>query len=236
MSEKKPTRRRIVWALLLVGSGLGFALAARLPRVGTPPASASGRIPEPDASWQGTGTTVAGVELAPSGRPYRGPEDALVTIVEFTDYQCPFCRRHFEETLPLILRDYGERVKYVVRNFPIVQSHPSAARAAEAAECAFDQGRFWPYHDLLFRNPTALDAASLKRYARDVGLDMQRFTRCLDSREKSSVVARDLRDAERLGLRGTPTFFINGRILVGAQPYPVFRAYIEDAFEQAGSR
>lgn len=227
------TGRRVAWTLGALALALSLAVGARLASnrasapVGGATAGRQAPVPGPQQS-------VAGVELAPAGRPYQGPEDAPVTIVEFTDYQCPFCRRHFETTLPLILQDYGDVVKYVLRNFPIAQLHPDAERAAQAAECALDQGRFWEYHDLLFRNSSAVDAGSLKRYADEIGLDGQSFAACLDSGEKRPVVERDLEDARRLNLRGTPTFFINGHILVGAQPYPVFRAYIEAALDEAG--
>ncbi len=171
--------------------------------------------------------------IAGEARPYRGPADAPVTIVEFTDYQCPFCTRHYQQTYPLLLEEYGDRVKYIVRNFPIVQNHPHAMKAAEAAECAFDQGKFWDYHDRLFENNTALNSKNLRRYAEDVGLDTLRFNECLGSGRKSQIVARDLEDGSRNGVRGTPTFFINGEVLIGAQPYEVFRYYIETALREA---
>lgn len=147
-----------------------------------------------------------------------------------------FCRRHFELTYPHLVREYGDRIRYIVRNFPIVQLHPAAAKVAEAAECAFDQDRFWEYHDRLFASESDLDSRSLKRHAADIGLDKTRFERCLDSSEKAQTVASDIEDGKRFGVRGTPTFFINGRILVGAQPFPVFRESIERAFREAASR
>lgn len=164
-----------------------------------------------------------------TGRPARGPANAKVTIVEFTDYECPFCGRHFQQTYPQLLAAYGDRTRYVVRNLPISNIHPRAQKAAEAAECAFDQGKFWEYHDNLFRHQQALETAQLKQYAVDLGLNAASFDRCLDGGAKADVVRRDAEDAQRYGARGTPTFFINGRILVGAQPYETFSSAIEAA-------
>ncbi len=228
--------RKRYW-LSLAGLGvavvLGFGLATSQAKRGSDvrdegdtPAPVDGR--QKDGSARAVAASIVGV-----ARPYRGPADAPVTIVEFTDYQCPFCARHFQQTYPLLLQNYGDRIKYIVRNFPIVQSHRHAMEAAEAAECAFDQGKFWEYHDRLFEGNSALDHENLKRYAEDVGLDTLRFSECLDSGRKSPIVARDLEDGSRNGVRGTPTFFINGRILIGAQHYAVFRDYIERALQEA---
>lgn len=170
------------------------------------------------------------VEVPIEGRPYWGPEDAPVTLVEFTDYECPFCRRHIDRVYPWIRSEYGGRVRYVVRNFPL-PSHPSAVKAAEAAECAFDQGSFWPYHDALFQNQHALGVEDLQRYAAEIGLDELAFDRCLESGAKADVVARDVQVGRDLGVRLTPTFFIGGRQLVGAWPADSFRVYLEAALE-----
>lgn len=166
-------------------------------------------------------------DVAVAGRPALGPENAKVTVVEFTDYQCPFCKRYFDQTYRPLLDAYEGRIRYVVRNFPIESIHPFAQKAAEAAECAHDEGKFWKYHDLLFSNQDTLDAGSLKRYAAQVGLDRRRFGRCLDGGVKASVVRKDLEDGRRYGVRGTPTFFINGERLAGAKPLGEFRSAID---------
>ena len=166
-------------------------------------------------------------------RPYRGPADAPVIVIEFTDYQCPFCARYFQQTYPTLLTEYGDRIRYVIRNFPITSIHPHAAKAAEAAECAADQDTFWEYHDVLFQRQASLDVTSLKHYATELGLDGDRFEACLDSGEKAEIVAADVRDGRAYRLNGTPTFFINGRRLVGAQPLAVFEHFIEQALREA---
>jgi protein-disulfide isomerase len=173
------------------------------------------------------------VEVSAEGRPFRGRADAPVTIIEFTDYQCPFCRRHFETTLPAILERYGDRVRYVVRNFPIPQLHPTAPAAAAAAECAFEQNRFWEYHDRLFLEPSH-DNASLKQLARAAGLNAARFDRCLDGGVQDAVVERDVRDGVAAGVTGTPAFFVNGRVIEGAMPFEVFATVIEEALRAVG--
>ncbi len=171
--------------------------------------------------------------FAIEGRPFQGPEDALVEFVEFTDYECPFCRRFRETTYPEIRRKYDGRVKWVVRNFPLSGIHPNAELAAEAAECALDQGRFWEYHDLLFERYDRLGREDLKAHARELGLDEDRFDRCLDSGEKQSVVQDDLREGFRFGVTGTPTFFINGQVVVGAQGPEFVSAFIDRALQEA---
>ncbi len=171
-------------------------------------------------------------DVATEGRPQRGADDAPITIVEFTDYECPFCGRYIRETYPALMSEYGDRMRYVVRNFPLSSIHPNARKAAEAAECAFDQGRFWEYHDALFQNQEALDVPSLKAYADELGLDVASFSTCLDSGAKREVVAADHRDALAHGVNGTPTFFVNGRMLVGAQQLAAFEALLTDVEAQ----
>ncbi|NIW36059.1 MAG: thioredoxin domain-containing protein [Gemmatimonadetes bacterium] len=219
----------MLWGGLALALALVVSLAASESQRGTDrrDEGARGEVDAESARMAGVSSLGA--------RPSRGPADASVTVVEFTDYQCPFCTRHFEQTYPLLMQQYGDRIRYAVRNFPLVRIHPHAAKAAEAAECAHDQGRFWEYHDRLFENNAALDVESLKRYAADLDLEVSQFNKCLDSGRKSEIVARDLEDGSRLGVRGTPTFFINGRILVGAQPYPVFRDAVELALQQASA-
>lgn len=210
---------------LLVGFVAGFAVASALPGRGV----ASARRNPPQLEEPGLGPVVA-PDIAVARRPSRGTAGAPVTIVEFTDYECPFCRRHVQRTMPALLAVYGSRIRYVVRNYPIASLHPDAPKAAEAAECSHEQGRFWPYHDRLFR-ATQLDEGSLKRYAAELRLDTAAFNRCLDTGAKAEVVAQDVREARAYGARGTPAFFINGRLLVGAKPYEVFAAYIDAVLE-----
>lgn len=181
-------------------------------------------------------TWIAGsrATVATDGRPFRGAADAPVTIVEFTDYQCPFCRRFARETLPRLLERYGDRLRYVVRNFPIPSLSANALPAAEAAECAHRQGRFWEYHDALFRADGRLTATGVLALAREVGLDPEAFGRCVNERATRDVVARDILDAWELGVAGTPTFFVNGRAVRGLRSLEEMGKYVELALESDG--
>ena len=173
----------------------------------------------------------APIRVDVAGRPARGPERAAVTLVEFTDYQCPYCARHFRETYDTLLAANAGHLRYVVRNFPVTSLHRDAQKAAEAVECAFDQGRFWEYHNALFKRSPTFPRDSLTAIAAELGLNVPRFEDCLDSGKKKSVVLRDMEDGRRYGVRGTPTFFINGRMIVGAEPTTVFQAEIDRALQ-----
>ena len=173
-------------------------------------------------------------EVNSSGFPSKGAEDAAVTIVEFSDFECPFCLR-VVPTLDRILEDYGDDVRLVFRQFPLNNIHPNAQNAAEASLCAADQSRFWQYHDALFAAPGGLDRESLRRTASDIGLDTDAFDSCLDSRRHSAAVDADLEAGRMLGITGTPALFINGRFLSGAQPYEVISAIIDDELRRSGA-
>jgi predicted DsbA family dithiol-disulfide isomerase len=167
--------------------------------------------------------------------PSQGPSNAPVTIVEFSDFQCPYCARFAQQTLPLILSDYSDNVHFVFVNFPLTQIHQFAQKAAEAGECANAQGAFWQYHDLLFQNQGALDVNSLKGYAAHLGLNTAEFNDCLDSEEMASAVQADI-EAGQEALQeagvtsiGVPSFLINGKPVMGAQPYDVFKQAIDAA-------
>ncbi|MCR4404579.1 MAG: thioredoxin domain-containing protein [Candidatus Acetothermia bacterium] len=170
---------------------------------------------------------------APKLPPEKGNPQAKVTMVEFSDYLCPYCAKFATLTLPEIEENYVEagKVRLVFRHLP-VHGEPST-EAALAALCAHEQGRFWEYHDRLFvislnEGGKALTAARLRALAGEMGLESERFDRCLASREYAQAVQADLAEAKRLGVEGTPTFFINGRKVVGAQPYEAFRQVIEE--------
>ncbi|MGH7335100.1 MAG: thioredoxin domain-containing protein [Candidatus Rokuibacteriota bacterium] len=155
----------------------------------------------------------------------RGAREAPVTIVEFSDFQCPYCRS-VVATLKEVAARYPDRVRWVFRDFPIENLHPEAPLAHEAARCAGDQGKFWPYHDLLFEQ-TTLTPDALKQYAARVGLEATAFAQCLDSRRHRAAVAADVAAGLRLGVTGTPTYFVNGRPLVGNLPLTEFQRVIE---------
>jgi protein-disulfide isomerase len=156
----------------------------------------------------------------------RGPREAPVSIVEFSDYHCPFCRT-VVGTLKQLLAQYPDRVRWVFRDFPIAGLHPEAQAAHEAARCAGEQGKFWPYHDLLFERPPDVSPAALRALAAQVGVEAAAFGQCLDSRKYRGAVNADIEAGTKLGITGTPTFFINGAMLVGNQPLADFQRLIE---------
>lgn len=166
--------------------------------------------------------------------PFWGPEDALVTMVEFGDFQCPFSAKFATETLPLIRELYEDRVRFIYRDLPLTRIHPEAWNAAKAAQCAHEQGLFWEYHDVLFENQQALTVSDLKHYAEQVGLNTDEFNDCLDSHKTRKEVRRDVRDAKRADIPGTPSFLIDGTLVVGSQPFEVFQQVIEEALAEAG--
>ena len=166
------------------------------------------------------------VSVKVEGAFVKGPKDAPVTIVEFSDFQCPFCR-NVVATVKEIMRQYEGRVKWVYRDFPIASLHPQAPKAAEAARCAGEQGKFWEYHDLLFDSQAQATMVDFRRFADQLKLDPKSFGLCLDNGRHHAAVEADVQDGARLGITGTPTFFINGRVLVGAQPLENFRRIIE---------
>jgi protein-disulfide isomerase len=159
--------------------------------------------------------------------PSIGNAKAPVTIVEFSDFQCPFCLRA-APTLKRLREAYGDKVRVVWKDFPLTQIHPQAFKAAEAGQCAAEQGKFWEYHDKLFGNQQALQPDFLKQYAKDAGMDAAKFDTCLDSSKYAERVRTGAAAGAQLGVSSTPTVFVNGRMLEGAQPYEVFAAVIDE--------
>jgi protein-disulfide isomerase len=159
--------------------------------------------------------------------PVAGPAGAPVTIVEFSDFQCPFCQS-VAPTLKQVREKYGDKVRVVWKDFPLTQIHPQAFKAAEAAHCAADQGKFWEYHDRLFGNQQALQPESLKSHAASLGLDAAAFDSCLDSSKHGPRVSEGVAQGSRLGVNSTPTVYINGRMLSGAQPLETFTTIIDE--------
>jgi protein-disulfide isomerase len=165
--------------------------------------------------------------------PFIGPEDAPVTIVEFSDFQCPYCKRWVDQTYQALLDQYGDQIRIVYRDFPLTSIHPDAQKAAEAAECADEQGRFWEMHDIIFANQViGIGVDALTGYAGQIdGLDAEQLAECVDSGKYADEIAADLNDGTSYGVSGTPTFFINGYRLVGAQPLASFTALIEQELQ-----
>ncbi len=171
-------------------------------------------------------------EVSADGAPFKGAATAPVTLVEFTDFHCPFCKQ-VQPTLAQLLAKYDGKVKLVYRDFPIDQLHPQARRAHEAARCANDQGRFWPYHDRLYANAPKGSPEDLRAYAREVGLDLPAFEQCFSSGKYQAAVQKDEDEGIRAGVTGTPAFFINGRLLSGAQPLEAFARLIDEELARA---
>ncbi len=179
-------------------------------------------------------------DFDPETTAMRGDADAPITIYEFSDYQCPFCLRHFEQAMPKIIEQYVDtgNVRYIFKDFPITGIHPQAPKASEAAECAGEQERYWEMHDRLFQgqqadwnqNPDAVNI--FKSYAEELGLDTAPFDECLDSGRYTEEVSSDLNEGVQAGVTGTPAFFINGQFVSGAQPYEVFQQLIEALLEE----
>jgi protein-disulfide isomerase len=161
----------------------------------------------------------------------RGPADAPVTIVEFSDYQCPSCKRA-QPVLDQVLQEFKGKVRLVHKDFP-VPSHRGARPAAEAARCAAAQGVFWEYHDLLYLAVPDFSREDLVRYAGRLSLDRDAFTNCIDARQFRNQVEADVAEGRAIGLTGTPTFLVNGNVLVGAHPIEVFREAVRDALKEA---
>lgn len=155
-------------------------------------------------------------EVAVGDGPHSGQANAPVQIVEYADYECPYCIKAYP-TMKKIIAEYGDRVNFVYKNFPLPM-HASAQKAAEASLCASDQNQFWQYHDRLFTS-TQLDVASLKKIASELKLDTAKFDTCLDSGAQAAAVQKDAAEAQKLGVSATPSFFLNGRFFSGAMDY-----------------
>jgi protein-disulfide isomerase len=164
--------------------------------------------------------------------PSLGRASAPVTLIEFSDFQCPFCQR-VAPTLKKVRETYGDKVRIVWKDFPLTQIHPQAFKAGEAAHCAGDQGKYWEYHDRLFANQGQLQPEELKQHATALGLDAAAFNACLDSSKYGERVRDGVAQGTRLGVNSTPTIYINGRMLSGAQPYETFVSVIDEELSRS---
>ncbi|HET9212411.1 MAG TPA: thioredoxin domain-containing protein [Thermoanaerobaculia bacterium] len=173
------------------------------------------------------------VDVAATG-PAKGPANAPVTIVEFSDFQCPFCSR-LTPTLAEVEKKYGDKVRVVFRQYPL-PFHQNAEKAAEASLCALDQGKFWELHDAMFGNQQELGVDQLKAKAASLGLNADKFNKCLDSGEKAAAIQADIKAGSAAGVNGTPAMFINGRFINGAVPIDQITTVIDDELRRAGSK
>ena len=243
MAENSSGRATIIAAILVSFSIIGgsFFISASLVDVGVElelvtaalgelelagaaaQPSRPGRPNRPDANRE------YDVDLA--GAPVKGPEDAIVTIVEWSDFQCPFCNR-VSPTLAQIEEEYGDQVKIVFKHLPL-SIHSQAPQAHAASEAAHRQGKFWEMHDRIFSNQRDLTIATLESHARAIGLDMDQYSKDVAAPEIKKKIDEDVAQAGKLGVSGTPAFFINGKFLSGAQPFDNFKRVIDAAIEKA---
>jgi protein-disulfide isomerase len=207
------TPKNKVYDKLMEGAGTGPTAAAAAPRPAVP-------------------TDVYKVPVGDG--PTKGGSQPKVTVIEFSDFQCPFCSR-VEPTLKQVLSTYGNDVKVVWKNLPLPM-HPNAPIAAEAAEAAREQGKFWEMHEVMFKNQGALGRPELEKYAQELGLDMAKFKAALDGGKGKERIEADKKLASQFGIQGTPSFFVNGRKFVGAQPFDAFKALIDEEMKKADAK
>ncbi len=213
----------------ILGLGAGYLIWGRSPAPVTaaviatvspgpenPPAQAPNTAGQPTAP-----PTVRRYDIPVDNDPALGVEDAAITLVEFSDYECPFCTRWHTDVFAPLMEKYPDQVRFVYRDFPL-PSHPNAIPAAEAANCANEQGAFWEYHDRLFATTQGLSPAVYEKIAIELGLDMEQFKKCVGDRTYQAEVDADFQFAANLGVSSTPTFFLNGIPIVGAQPFEFF--------------
>lgn len=222
--------------IFIVGLGLGFVVRGL---VNLPTTSETNNVNEPAAGDAASVSAVtnpqAPVETPQVVRydipvdddPILGAEDAPITIIEFSDYECPYCRQWHADVYVQLLDTYGDQIRFVYRDFPLESIHANAKPAAEAANCANEQGVFWDYHDKLFSMELGLSSDAYQEYASQLDLDADEFKECIESGRFQEEVQSDFEFAANLGVRSTPTFFINGIAVVGAQPFEVFQQVIE---------
>ena len=175
------------------------------------------------------------VEIRTLSSPALGPVDAPVTLVEFSDFQCPYCAR-LAPVVKRIAGEYPGQVRVVFRQFPLRSIHAQAQKAAEASLCAFDQDRFWEMHDALFADIKKLGPEDLTARARKLNLDLEVFSQCLESGKYAATVQQDLEDGMAAGVSGTPAVFINGRVLKASKPYDGIKKVVEEELQRAGNR
>jgi protein-disulfide isomerase len=236
-AEKKKNKGEItitfqrwhIYAILMplvfgLGLGIGYLIWGRLLVEG-----ASETAAEPAATQDSAAANaeVVRYDIPVDDDPALGPDNAAITIVEFSDYECPYCRSWHSEVFAKLMDEYPQQVRLVYRDFPLSSIHANAVPAAEAANCANEQGKFWPFHEKLFSMELGLSNQAYQEYATSLGLNVQSFLECVESNRYQAEVEADYQFAADLGVRSTPTFFINGIAVVGAQPFEVFKQVID---------
>lgn len=195
-----------------------------------PPSAPPSRPDAPRGAQDEPAPTVDVSHLLDDVDPRLGPDDAPIQIIEFSDYECPFCGRFYSETMVQLKEQYGDQIQWIWKDFPL-PFHQQAPRAHAAAHCAGDQGNYWEFHDRLFENQRRLGMAALTGHAEALGLDMAAFNSCVEGGTHADRVQRGIEQGQSVGVSGTPTFFINGKRLVGAQPVQAFQRIIDSELE-----
>lgn len=220
LQARRQSRETVLAALIpvvfLLGLGLGWLLW------GADSPSAPQQANEPAAP-----APVRRITVEVGDSPALGPANAPVTIVEFSDYECSFCARWHQQVYQRLMKEYEGKIRFVYRDFPLESIHPNATPAAIAAHCAGEQGAYFQFHDALFSYQYGLGREAYLTYAAELGLDTKAFQTCLDEKRYAEKVESDLRYGLSIGVSSTPTFFVNGIAIVGAQPFEVFQQIIE---------
>lgn len=237
--DELAVRSNLLIPAAIVVAGVVIAFAIIYTSGGRPTSLKTAGVPPPVNSKVAAGSSALSPAQLADDDPVLGDPNAPVTLVEFSDFQCPFCRGLWRDALPQIKEKYIKtgKVKFVYRDFPLTSIHGLAQKYAEAGECADAEGRFWQMHDKIFEEQDKKGAGTifdytvmdLKRWAREIGLEGPRFDACLDSGKYRDEVQKDFNDGQAAGVSGTPGTFINGRLVVGALPFEQFQSLIDAA-------
>ncbi|HVN54811.1 MAG TPA: thioredoxin domain-containing protein [Anaerolineaceae bacterium] len=210
--------------VFLAGLGAGYLVWGQASHRASSPGSA--QATEASAAIP-AGQKPVRYEVPDGNDPSIGPKDAPITIIEFSDYECPYCQKWHAEVFQKLLAAYPNQIRFVYRDFPLAGTHSNATAAAEAADCAGEQNRYFPFSEKLFSRRAGLSPAAYAQYAAELGLDQARFNDCVSTRKYKDEVQADYDYAANLGIRSTPTFFVNGLAVVGAQSFEFFKSVID---------
>mgnify|MGYP001082782431 FL=1 len=208
--------------IFLVGLGVGYLIWGRSGSTTINSPQVAAPVEPTEAPQQ-----IKRYDVPEDGDPSLGAESAAITLIEFSDFECPYCRKWHMEVWPLLQQEYGDQIRLVYRDFPLYGLHANAAPAAEAANCAGDQDKYWDFHTLLFTTESTYSMDLFNQFAQDLGLNVDDFSDCLSSGKYAEEVKADYDWAVNLGVQSTPTFFVNGIPMIGAQPFEAFKSLID---------
>ena len=244
-SSKKIGINQILVAALIIASfllGSLFTKVQYLEKTGSSPQTAGAQTAQqaaaPQAAAPQAQPTLGKQNVAVGDYPPKGNANAKVTVIAFEDFRCPFCKKFNDEVMGQLQKDYIDtgKIKFYYRNYQFLG--PASVTAGNAGECANDQGKFWEFHDYMYKNqPSESDTSmytsdSLSQIAGQLGMDASQFKQCMDSKKFDKNVSQDLADGQKAGTNATPTFYINGQQLVGAQPYTAFQTIIDQELKK----